>query len=76
MIACSDGLLDYDAIVQQTGCSASADTLECLRTVPYATLKAAQDASPFIFAYQVYNFNAALNFAYWNIVLGTGLAAA
>ncbi|KAJ7480556.1 Alpha/Beta hydrolase protein [Mycena latifolia] len=42
----------YDAIVQQTGCSAATDTLACLRTVPYATLKAAQDASPFIFAYQ------------------------
>ncbi|KAJ7139061.1 alpha beta-hydrolase [Mycena epipterygia] len=42
----------YDAIVDQTGCSGSSDTLECLRTVPYATLKAAQDASPFIFAYQ------------------------
>ncbi|KAJ7464059.1 carotenoid ester lipase precursor [Mycena latifolia] len=41
----------YDAIVQQTGCSGSADTLACLRTVPYAKLKAAQDASPFIFAY-------------------------
>ncbi|KAJ7258780.1 carotenoid ester lipase precursor [Mycena haematopus] len=42
----------YDAIVSQTGCSGASDTLECLRTVPYATLKAAQDASPFIFAYQ------------------------
>ncbi|KAJ6624409.1 carotenoid ester lipase precursor [Mycena sp. CBHHK59/15] len=42
----------YDAIVQQTGCSSASDTLACLRTVPYATLKAAQDASPFIFAYQ------------------------
>jgi carboxylesterase type B len=34
----------YDAIVEQTGCSTASDTLECLRTVPYATLKAAQDA--------------------------------
>ncbi|KAJ6624410.1 carotenoid ester lipase precursor [Mycena sp. CBHHK59/15] len=42
----------YDAIVQETGCSGSSDTLECLRTVPYATLKAAQDKSPFIFSYQ------------------------
>ncbi|KAJ6584319.1 alpha beta-hydrolase [Mycena capillaripes] len=42
----------YDAIVQQVGCTGAADTLACLRTVPYATLKAAQDASPFIFAYQ------------------------
>ncbi|KAF7357370.1 Carboxylic ester hydrolase [Mycena sanguinolenta] len=43
---------DYDAIVEQVGCSSASDTLECLRTVPYASLKAAQDASPFIFAYQ------------------------
>jgi len=42
----------YDAIVQQVGCSSAADTLACLRTVPYATLKAAQDASPFIFSFQ------------------------
>ncbi|KAJ7119783.1 Alpha/Beta hydrolase protein [Mycena epipterygia] len=42
----------YDAIVSQTGCASAADTLACLRTVPYAKLKAAQDASPFIFAYQ------------------------
>ncbi|KAF7309409.1 Carboxylic ester hydrolase [Mycena indigotica] len=42
----------YDAIVRQVGCSGAADTLACLRTVPYNTLKAAQDASPFIFAYQ------------------------
>ncbi|KAJ7844177.1 Alpha/Beta hydrolase protein [Mycena leptocephala] len=37
----------YDDLVAQTGCSGSADTLACLRTVPYAKLKAAQDASPF-----------------------------
>ncbi|KAJ7051684.1 Alpha/Beta hydrolase protein [Mycena amicta] len=42
----------YDQIVQQVGCSSASDTLACLRTVPYATLKAAQDATPFIFAYQ------------------------
>ncbi|KAJ7660449.1 carotenoid ester lipase precursor [Mycena rosella] len=47
-----NGQKDYDIIVEQTGCSGAADTLECLRTVPYATLKAAQDASPFIFSYQ------------------------
>jgi len=42
----------YDAIVQEVGCSSAADTLECLRTVPFAALKAAQDASPSIFAFQ------------------------
>ncbi|KAJ7046422.1 carotenoid ester lipase precursor [Mycena alexandri] len=41
----------YDAIVQQVGCSSAADTLACLRTVPYTLLKAAQDASPFIFSF-------------------------
>ncbi|KAJ7310013.1 carotenoid ester lipase precursor [Mycena albidolilacea] len=43
---------DYDQIVAQTGCSSASDTLECLRTVPFATLKAAQDDTPFIFDYQ------------------------
>ncbi|KAF7365669.1 Carboxylic ester hydrolase [Mycena venus] len=42
----------YDAIVQQVGCAGAVDTLACLRTVPYASLKAAQDASPFLFSYQ------------------------
>ncbi len=37
----------------QTGCSSSDDTLACLRTVSYETLKAAIDNSPFIFDYQV-----------------------
>lgn len=44
---------DYDDLVAQTGCSGSVDTLACLRTVPYAKLKAAQDASPFFLSYQV-----------------------
>ncbi|KAH7906741.1 Alpha/Beta hydrolase protein [Hygrophoropsis aurantiaca] len=42
----------YDALVEETGCSSSADTLECLRDVPYDTLLAAVDQSPSIFAYQ------------------------
>ncbi|KAJ7791515.1 Alpha/Beta hydrolase protein [Mycena olivaceomarginata] len=42
----------YDQIVAQTGCSGASDTLACLRTVPFANLKAAQDATPFIFSYQ------------------------
>lgn len=36
----------YDAIVEETGCSGASDTLQCLREVDYATLKAAADASP------------------------------
>ncbi|KAK1221156.1 hypothetical protein PQX77_016055 [Marasmius sp. AFHP31] len=42
----------YDALVRDTGCSGSTDTLACLRKVPYSTLKAAIDASPGIFDYQ------------------------
>ncbi|KAF8194390.1 alpha beta-hydrolase [Mycena galopus ATCC 62051] len=42
----------YDQIVAQTGCSGASDTLECLRTVPFATLLAAQNDTPFIFSYQ------------------------
>ncbi|KAF5376939.1 hypothetical protein D9615_007293 [Tricholomella constricta] len=45
----------YDAIVSQTGCAGSSDTLACLRTVPYKTLKAAVDRSPGIFDYQSLN---------------------
>ncbi|KAF8964270.1 Alpha/Beta hydrolase protein [Flammula alnicola] len=45
----------YDAVVSATGCSGSADTLACLRTVPYATLKAAINQSPGIFDYQSLN---------------------
>nr|GAT47596.1 predicted protein [Mycena chlorophos] len=45
----------YDEIVDYVGCSSASDTLECLRTVPYATLLDAQNASPFIFDYQSLN---------------------
>ena len=46
----------YDAIVKETGCSGSADTLDCLRTVPYSSLKAAINKSPGIFDYQAWLF--------------------
>ncbi|EMD39510.1 hypothetical protein CERSUDRAFT_80903 [Gelatoporia subvermispora B] len=36
----------YDALVNDTGCFGTADTLECLRQVPYEKLKAAVDKSP------------------------------
>ncbi|KAF8073584.1 carotenoid ester lipase precursor [Lyophyllum atratum] len=42
----------YDAVVSKSGCSGSADTLACLRTVPYKNLKAAINQSPGIFSYQ------------------------
>ncbi|KAF9464209.1 carotenoid ester lipase precursor [Collybia nuda] len=48
----TNGQKYYDAIVSQTGCSGASDTLSCLRTVPYAKLKAAINQSPGIFAYQ------------------------
>ncbi len=43
----------YDFTVRQVGCSTAADTLECLRTVPYDKLKATFDALPGLFSYQV-----------------------
>ncbi|PFH47076.1 hypothetical protein AMATHDRAFT_153008 [Amanita thiersii Skay4041] len=45
----------YDGIVQRTGCSGSNDTLACLRTVPYKTLKTAIDASPSIVDYSSFS---------------------
>ncbi|KAI0699094.1 carotenoid ester lipase precursor [Cytidiella melzeri] len=42
----SGGQGEYDQLVDATGCSGSSDTLQCLREVPYATLKAAVDKSP------------------------------
>ncbi|KAJ8454773.1 hypothetical protein ONZ45_g19172 [Pleurotus djamor] len=43
----------YDAIVRDAGCSGSRDTLACLRTVPYSTLKSAIANTPSLFSYQV-----------------------
>ncbi|KAI0787376.1 carotenoid ester lipase precursor [Fomes fomentarius] len=48
----SNGQADYDKLVSQTGCSGAADTLQCLREVPFDNLKQAVDNSPGIFAYQ------------------------
>ena len=43
----------YDHMVRETGCRGQADTLDCLRRVPYTTFKRAMDSSPNFFAYQV-----------------------
>lgn len=43
----------YDDLVTRTGCAGASDTLQCLREVPYDTLKNAMNMSPSIFAYQV-----------------------
>ncbi|KAG9227351.1 hypothetical protein CCMSSC00406_0004110 [Pleurotus cornucopiae] len=48
----SHGQTYYDAIAAETGCSSASDTLACLRSVPYSTLKTAVDHTPFIFDYQ------------------------
>ncbi|TFY81774.1 hypothetical protein EWM64_g2237 [Hericium alpestre] len=48
----SHGQPYYDDLVERTGCSGSSDTLQCLREVPYSTLKDAMNKSPSIFAYQ------------------------
>ncbi|KAI0655443.1 carotenoid ester lipase precursor [Cubamyces menziesii] len=46
------GQSDYDKLVAETGCTGAADTLQCLREVPYDTIKKAADASPNIFSPQ------------------------
>lgn len=46
----------YDALVNDTGCFGTADTLECLRQVPYEKLKAAVDKSPNLSSTQVCDY--------------------
>ncbi|KAF9448568.1 carotenoid ester lipase precursor [Macrolepiota fuliginosa MF-IS2] len=48
----TNGQALYDTIVAETGCSGTSDALDCLRSLPYDTLKAAIDKSPGIFDYQ------------------------
>ena len=47
------GQSDYDKLVAETGCTGAADTLQCMREVPYDTFKKAADASPSMFSPQV-----------------------
>lgn len=49
----SHGQPYYDALVADTGCQSSSDTLECLRQLPYDTLMNAINESPSILSYQV-----------------------
>ncbi|KAH9060193.1 carotenoid ester lipase precursor [Lactarius vividus] len=42
----------YDFLVERTGCTSSHDTLACLRTAPYESLKAAMNSTPSAFSYQ------------------------
>jgi len=58
----------YDAVVRDTGCSSANDTLACLRTVSYESLKTAIDRSPSIFSYQVWQF-LILTISNWKLVI-------
>ncbi|PPQ91064.1 hypothetical protein CVT25_014732 [Psilocybe cyanescens] len=51
----TEGQALYDTIVEETGCTGSADTLQCLRALPFDVLKAAIDKSPGIFDFQSLN---------------------
>ncbi|KAM5535616.1 hypothetical protein V8D89_010783 [Ganoderma adspersum] len=48
----SRGQTEYDQLVQDTSCGNASDTLECLRALPYDTLKQAVDQSPGIISYE------------------------
>jgi acetylcholinesterase len=47
------GQQDYDDLVRETGCAGAEDTLECLRQLPFATLKEAMDMAQGILSYRV-----------------------
>lgn len=47
------GQQDYDNLVQAAGCAGAKDTLECLRQVPFPTLKDAVNMSPSFLSYRV-----------------------
>ena len=42
----------YDTVVEAAGCATAADTLACLRTVPYDTLNAASSSQPDFLSYR------------------------
>lgn len=42
---------EYDDLVNAVGCNTAEDTLQCLRGVPYSTLRTFLLASPGIFSY-------------------------
>ena len=46
-------ILSYDALVNDTGYSSASNSLQCLRDLPFATLKAGVDKSPDFSAYDV-----------------------
>ena len=44
----------FDDIVFRTGCDGATEKLNCLRRVPFASLRDAINASPGVFVYQVF----------------------
>ncbi|KAA1472211.1 carotenoid ester lipase precursor [Dentipellis sp. KUC8613] len=47
-----NGQVYYDNLVQDLGCGCAADTLECLRQVPFTSFKVAMNKAPNFFSYQ------------------------
>lgn len=76
----TDGQPHYDALVQQTGCAGSNDTLQCLRELPFDSFKEAMDMSPGIFDFQVWQNHIFVCFVLedcnLNIVFEFGMAPA
>jgi carboxylesterase type B len=50
-VDCPKGQVIYNTVVKAAGCSGTADTLACLRTVPYQTLLNATNSVPGILSY-------------------------
>ncbi len=51
-VDCPKAQAVYDSVVAAAGCKGFADTLNCLRAIPYPQLKAAMDSQPAILGYQ------------------------
>ena len=49
----TDGQPQYNALVSSTNCTGASDTLACLRVAPFEAIKAAMDAAPSIFSFEV-----------------------
>ncbi|KAG9201050.1 hypothetical protein G6514_006430 [Epicoccum nigrum] len=56
-VDCPKGQLIYDTVVKAAGCSGSADTLACLRQVPYTKFLSAANSVPGILSYFTVNLS-------------------
>ncbi|KAF1849356.1 lipase 3 precursor [Cucurbitaria berberidis CBS 394.84] len=56
-VDCPKGQAIYDTVVQKAGCSGSANTLSCLRDVPYTKLLNAANSVPGILSYFTVNLS-------------------